>query len=172
MTARPLALLPLPTPASPAAGGALRGDPVPRRGGLARAAASLQTLSPGLGDVGSVGHHSVLGRFRGDPAAPGAAIAAGLTPAAAPAGARQADFLLPPPVPVAQGWQVSAASTAPLTPQPSGAAGASRGWDSLKARGSLAPVPYPPRLSASVLSVRSVNLCSAGLLQTTWCLSP
>lgn len=169
-----LALLPLPAPASPAAGGALRGDPVPRRGGLACAAASLQALSPGLGDVGSVGHRSVLGGFRGDPAAPGAAIAAGLTPAAAAAGARQADFLLPPAVPVAQGRQVSAASAAApiLMPQPWRAAGASRGRGAPRARGSPVPARYPPRLSASVLSVRSVSLCSADLRQATWCLSP
>lgn len=62
VTARRSPRYPLPAPASPAAGGALRGDPVPRRGRLARAAASLQALSPGLGDIGSVGHHSFLGR--------------------------------------------------------------------------------------------------------------
>lgn len=67
---------------------------------------------------------------------------------------------------------MSAVSAAPpvLTPQPSRAAEASRSWDAPRARGSLAPAPYPPRLSASVLSVRSVSLCSAGLLQATWCL--
>lgn len=67
---------------------------------------------------------------------------------------------------------MSAVSTVPLTPQPSGTAGTSRGWDAPRAGGSLAPAPYPPRVSASVLSVRSVSLCSAGLLQATWCLSP
>lgn len=125
MTARRSPRSSLPAPASPAAGGALRGDPVPRRGGLAHAAASLQALPPGSGDFGPVSHHSVFGRFRGDPAAPGAAIAAGITPAAAAAGAGQADFLLPPAVPVAQGRQVSAVSAAPpvLTLQPSRAAG-------------------------------------------------
>lgn len=170
VTARCSPRSPLHAPVSPAAGGALRRDPLPRRGRLARAAASLQALSPGLG---SVGYHNVLGRFRGDPAAPGAAIAAGLTPAAVAAGARQADFLLPPAVPVTQGQQVSAVSAAPpvLTPQPSRAAGASRGWDAPRARGSLTPALYSPRLSASVLGVRSVSLFSAGLLQATWCLS-
>lgn len=117
---------PFPAPASPAAGGALRGKPFSGRGGLAHAAPSLQALSPGLSDLGRVGHvgHSALG-FRGDPAAPGAAIAAGRPPAAAAAGARQADFLLPPEVPVAQGRQVSAA--APAAPPRLGAAAVSGG---------------------------------------------
>lgn len=108
--------LSLPALASPAVGGTLRGEPVPRRGGTAHAAASLQALSPGFGDLRHVSH-SVLRRFRGDPAAPGAA---GSPPAAAAAGARQTDFLLPPAVPVAQGRQVSALPATPpvLTPQP------------------------------------------------------
>lgn len=66
---------------------------------------------------------------------------------------------------------VRAAPPDPM-PQPSRAAGPFRGWDAPRAGGSLAPAPYPPRLSASVLCVCSVSLCSAGLLQATWCLSP
>lgn len=69
---------------------------------------------------------------------------------------------------------MSAASAAPpvLMPQPSRAAGPSRGRDASRARGGPVPARYPPRLSASVLSVSAVSLCSADLRQATWCLSP
>lgn len=95
---RPTRLL-HPRPAPPAAGGALRREPFPRRGGRARAAAAVQALPAGLGGRGRV-PGGALGGLGGNPAAPGAAAAPGGPPAAAPAGARQADFLLPPAVSV------------------------------------------------------------------------
>lgn len=120
----------VPTPASPTAGGALRREPFPRRGGGARAAAAVQTLPAGLCQLGRLPRAALCG-LRGDPAAPGAAVAPGSPPAAAAAGARQADFLLPPAVSVPQRRQVRSPPRrgAPLPPywSPSGAVWASQG---------------------------------------------
>ncbi|XP_054111119.1 uncharacterized protein DUSP15 isoform X8 [Callithrix jacchus] len=110
--------------APPAAGGALRREPLPRRGGAARAASAVQALPTGLRDLDRL-RRAALRRLRGNPAAPGAALAPGSSPAAAAAGARQADFLLSPAVSVPQGRQVRMQSRrgSPLPPDwlPSGA---------------------------------------------------
>lgn len=97
--------LPPHPPAPPAAGGALRREPFPRRGGGARAAAAVRALPPGP-RARARGPRAALGSLRGNPAAPGTAAAPGGPPAAAPAGTRQADFLLPPAVSVPERRQV------------------------------------------------------------------
>lgn len=119
-----------PTPASPAAGGALRGEPFPRRGGDARAAADVRALPAGLCERGLFPRAQLLG-LGGDLAAPGAAVAPGSPPAAAAAGARQADFLLPPAVSLPQRQQVRIlprrGAPRPLDRSPSGIVCASHG---------------------------------------------
>lgn len=132
----------LPTPASPAAGGALRREPVPRRGGDALAAAAVQALPAGLRDLGRLPRAAGLG-LRGDPAAPGAAGAAGSPRAAAAAGARQADFLLPPAVPVPPRRQVRSPPLLLLGGPPTAAVWGAHGLQERPAPGGAPRRPAP-----------------------------
>lgn len=177
---------PLSTAASQAAGGALRGEPFPRRGGGARAAAAVQALPAGLCERGRFPGAQLLG-LRGDPAAPGAADAPGNPPAAAAAGARQADFLLPPAVSVPQRRQVRIPPRRGVPRPPDwspfgdclGLPRPSRRAQSLwEPCGDLIPaLNSSSRLACLRLqSVRPPSVCVALCLgrpaAATWCLSP
>lgn len=161
---RRLRLRPRLPPASPAAGGALRRDPFPRRGRGARAAAAEQALPAEPIDPGRLARAALLS-VGGDPAAPGAAGRPGRPPAVAAAGARQAGFLLPPAVSDPQRRQVRSRphSPAPATGPLRGLSGSPRSPGQVQSLGSPAAarsLPPPPRPASLVLRLQCVlRLC-------------